>query len=557
MNEDRSCNPPNPLPKSVKVRSTCNACQQAKIRCSHEKPSCRRCQKQNIPCIYSMSRRLGRPAKKRDPQQDNNPQQSYRDDLGHHHHHLHSPTRKPRGPKKKPKITDGASTLEKPRGKGGGGGGGGQGEGSSDRMMLDPAAFDEAMVDELSTDAGVHGSSFLSAGKESPLPASDTFDLSTDSWLQDFMSGQAPEFSQDRTVLDALGISNSRSSGDSMFASASSSGLKDVSGFSRSTFPVTMFTTTTTHDQSSPTGGYYSTTTGNALHIASDPGVETGEGGGLSEATLSYTDYLKRDVLAFSQPLQTSMETFPSRPALAENNNPGAASARAGSEYDSTKSNTTALSQTFARQYQCQCHEQTVRELIKVNICACRIGSTVTIDSILSCQRLLQQLADTILQCGVCSKTGVNLLMVVVVSIDSLVSALETIISVENGLMEGLFSEFHDHHLHDYRQDLAAASSSSSNGRRYKGGGFHFKAQVESCPLLVGGFCVAADEKFSFVIQVLHSRLSGLLSTIRRIRLCARDILDIPASRGKLVMVMETDRRLQLIMWKMKMLARK
>lgn len=54
------------LPKSVKVRSTCNACQQAKIRCSHEKPSCRRCQKHKIDCIYSVSRRLGRPAKKRE-----------------------------------------------------------------------------------------------------------------------------------------------------------------------------------------------------------------------------------------------------------------------------------------------------------------------------------------------------------------------------------------------------------------------------------------------------------------------------------------------------------
>lgn len=54
------------LPKSVKVRSTCNACQQAKIRCSHEKPSCRRCQKRKIDCIYSVSRRLGRPAKKRE-----------------------------------------------------------------------------------------------------------------------------------------------------------------------------------------------------------------------------------------------------------------------------------------------------------------------------------------------------------------------------------------------------------------------------------------------------------------------------------------------------------
>lgn len=61
---------PDKLPKSVKVRSTCNACQQAKIRCSHERPSCKRCQKHNIDCVYSISRRLGRPAKKRDPNLD-------------------------------------------------------------------------------------------------------------------------------------------------------------------------------------------------------------------------------------------------------------------------------------------------------------------------------------------------------------------------------------------------------------------------------------------------------------------------------------------------------
>ena len=69
MNLDEQSMPldlnPDPLPRSVKVRSTCNACQQAKIRCSHEKPSCHRCQKQRINCVYSMSRRLGRPAKKR------------------------------------------------------------------------------------------------------------------------------------------------------------------------------------------------------------------------------------------------------------------------------------------------------------------------------------------------------------------------------------------------------------------------------------------------------------------------------------------------------------
>lgn len=55
----------NQIPQSVKVRSTCNACQRAKIRCSHERPSCRRCEKHGMDCVYSVSRRLGRPAKKK------------------------------------------------------------------------------------------------------------------------------------------------------------------------------------------------------------------------------------------------------------------------------------------------------------------------------------------------------------------------------------------------------------------------------------------------------------------------------------------------------------
>lgn len=85
------------LPKSVKVRSTCNACQQAKIRCSHEKPSCRRCQKHKIDCIYSVSRRLGRPAKKKGSwsnDQENGPDGEPSDD---HQRKMRKPMRKKSG----------------------------------------------------------------------------------------------------------------------------------------------------------------------------------------------------------------------------------------------------------------------------------------------------------------------------------------------------------------------------------------------------------------------------------------------------------------------------
>ena len=48
---------------SRKMRETCNACQAAKIGCGHQRPTCTRCEKHGLVCIYSMSLPLGRPAK--------------------------------------------------------------------------------------------------------------------------------------------------------------------------------------------------------------------------------------------------------------------------------------------------------------------------------------------------------------------------------------------------------------------------------------------------------------------------------------------------------------
>ncbi|KAJ5125048.1 uncharacterized protein N7515_008873 [Penicillium bovifimosum] len=52
------------LQPNQKMRTTCNACQQAKIRCSHSHP-CERCESHGYQCIYSISQPLGRPAKKK------------------------------------------------------------------------------------------------------------------------------------------------------------------------------------------------------------------------------------------------------------------------------------------------------------------------------------------------------------------------------------------------------------------------------------------------------------------------------------------------------------
>ena len=43
--------------RALKLRASCDACNEAKVRCSQTKPTCARCEKNDIPCIYGLSRR--------------------------------------------------------------------------------------------------------------------------------------------------------------------------------------------------------------------------------------------------------------------------------------------------------------------------------------------------------------------------------------------------------------------------------------------------------------------------------------------------------------------
>lgn len=222
----------------------------------------------------------------------------------------------------------------------------------------------------------------------------------------------------------------------------------------------------------------------------------------------------------------------------------------------------------------CQCYELAIRELIQTNLCASSRNGPCTIDTILTCQKGLQSLAHTILQCGACSssKTRANLLMVVIVSIDSLVTMLETTILVRGSRGLGIFDidmnmdnniNIHDgcmgvginNSRNQVQRDPGTTTPSGTCGGTCNGNTHGFKSQIDACPLLVGNFRVPLDEKNSFIKQVLHARLSSLLGTIRRIRYCVQQMLGASAGRGRLVMIMETDRRVQVVMMRIKMLS--
>lgn len=54
-----------PPSKPPRIRLSCDSCQRSKVRCSQDRPVCTRCQKHGYNCVYSPSRRAGRPRLRR------------------------------------------------------------------------------------------------------------------------------------------------------------------------------------------------------------------------------------------------------------------------------------------------------------------------------------------------------------------------------------------------------------------------------------------------------------------------------------------------------------
>lgn len=190
-----------------------------------------------------------------------------------------------------------------------------------------------------------------------------------------------------------------------------------------------------------------------------------------------------------------------------------------------------------ATNFNCGCYKQVISELVRFELKTGPNGFS-SIDSILACQKELLLQTESILQCKLCSQSEAqaNALMVIIVIIDSLLTTLD--VSATSGkpvLLE------------------AVTESNAQVGRRQKDVGNCLKSHIDTCSLLVGGFQVPVEEKSCFIRQVLQARLSMLLITVRRIRMCMQQQLAAGLSRGRLLMIMETDKRLQLIMMKIKM----
>lgn len=184
----------------------------------------------------------------------------------------------------------------------------------------------------------------------------------------------------------------------------------------------------------------------------------------------------------------------------------------------------------------CDCYTHALSELLRSSVKG-NINSFSTIEGILISQKELLLQADSILRCRECSQSEAQatMLMVIVVTIDSLLTSLDAIVT--SATVSG---------------EMSSNQYSQGSKKRTTDGG-DIKSEIEACPLLVGEFQVPGDEKVWFIRHVFQARLSSLLKTIRRIRVYMQQNLAGALSRGRLMLIIETDRRLQLILMKIKM----
>ncbi|KAI4153052.1 MAG: hypothetical protein LQ340_002539 [Diploschistes diacapsis] len=56
---------PTRVPRQLKLRSSCDACGAAKLRCDRAQPECGRCISLGFKCVYGVSRKMGKPPRER------------------------------------------------------------------------------------------------------------------------------------------------------------------------------------------------------------------------------------------------------------------------------------------------------------------------------------------------------------------------------------------------------------------------------------------------------------------------------------------------------------
>ena len=490
--------------KATKLRATCDACKDAKVRCNRDVPTCYRCRNQKLRCVYNLSRRMGR------PRRNNNDADSAGARPEDEQDKAQEPTRS--GNDVRQVETTGAEPASfrgDPCGE--------QAQEHENRhSTIDSKDQIDHSTASSSSDAGIRNSSSISS-------LMDIFGNTDDYDMNQF---------QTTTVIPDL---------DEMAGFEFSDGLgASIPPESLPASPPRTSYWTRPQGVSVPGGGSIREQVNSSRPLPQVPKVTS-----LSEssaATITDGNMMLMDGLD-ERPFLRLESTFDLEQMQAQGTS-GHKLPSAGSKQGENR----AVSSHSAT---CECYDILVQKLSIIDEKQSDIFSS-TIDVALIVEQGIQGRITKVLECGMCATRRPTILLLVAIIMDNVVCMLEN--SSKFGNSKSLVENNSCHHTSktsnpseaqpafrtpQAADDIAAGNSTASPTPTIA---------ANDLALLVGSHEIISEEKNRFLKQLLQGHLSNLSATLRQLmQYMQRSSPQMPNARHGTITVAETYKRLQSI----------
>nr|ULT85510.1 transcription factor [Wicklowia aquatica] len=491
--------------KHPKLRSTCDACIAAKIRCSRDMPQCFRCQIYKINCVYSVSRRMGRPRKPRPTsrggQEQNNKCAGDTDETS----------------KEKPQAGNQTTSTQ-----------------TKQQDTVPPLASSNQQSNQNEQEISTSGSpsAMPMASDPPPLTMDDNFTTSSDYSLDTMTpplhdniyivsqspimdsSGRAHSFSELCSPMD--------SSYDALFRQKSHDTIRQVQD--------QLSLITATNGQLDDRSSLWAD---NKTHDIFSIGNESP----------TFSNLMDLDTLDFSKPsaptqLDTQPPLEPSSPDLDRQRPLSFLS-------PSNQTACQAFKSTNPIPSRCECYKSTLRMLLSLDETLPN-ATSLTLDTALKLDNDVLVHNTKVLQCTICAGTHSNQLLLQAMLVDRIVGMLESKSSnstrtTPSQSFSNLKRPTDTHHAHkpsSFRQ-LSGGSGLPQNET-------NILTSAENCALRVGGYEVL-EEKNSFIKQLLQMRLMSLMAALRSLQKATQGMLQDSSAKLAGMMLVETGLRLRTV----------
>ncbi len=487
--------------KGTKLRATCDACKDAKVRCNRDVPTCYRCRNQKLKCVYNLSRRMGRPRRNKsdvdsgalgaEDEQDKEQGQNNCDEGGR---------------KDKTATADSATLLGNSRAE--------QAQDSGNRpSIIDSTDHNGHYTGSNSSDAGTQNSSTISSLLD-PFGSPDEYDLN---------QFHTPTGMSDFDKLAEIDFFNGPSPGPSI-----PSGSAIPSSFRMSHWMRPQATSTldgvSIREQSN--------TSRSVAASLSSPSADT-----LPDGNMMLIDGLEE------RPLSSLEDTFDLEQRYARDNS--------GQRTPSAVGRHGEIRAAPSQSAMCECYQTILQKLADIDENQSKNFSSA-IDVALMLEQRVQGHIAKVLECGTCATKRPTILLLLAIVIDNVVCMFEKSARFANSRSPVENNNCNDWSNTQYRStvptsfrtpqvaDMTGAGKSAASPAT--------RTATDKPPLLVGSHEILSEEKNKFLKLLLQGRLSSLLITLRQLMpYMQRSSPQSSSSRHGTTIMAETYKRLQSI----------